>query len=279
MPGLSRSSIKDRLKGKGAASSLQGSVEKRAEAIPKKAVLSPNMPVGTYLQEAYNIHCFMRDDRELFTGGGFDWRLVDELPERIGYLRNAEAAWWKAKFAPSPVKMEFERRQALAVEARGKLLRDLEFACRGDADALRRIREIKKGSGQSDFNMDLFDIGNLAQDKNAALVAIGSDPRLVDDIRECAEKLPGLYAQCHVEKAAEEEKRSRRDRAYTFLAMAMEEIRRCARYVLRDDPKRLKGYASEYFRKSSRGKSRSDAGGSEQGFPDRLQNPREVDPL
>jgi hypothetical protein len=42
-----------------------------------------------------------------------------------------------------------------------------------------------------------------------------------------------------------------RDRAYTFLAVAVETVRRSAHYALWNDKKRLRGYASEYFRKST----------------------------
>ncbi len=45
-----------------------------------------------------------------------------------------------------------------------------------------------------------------------------------------------------------------RDMAYTFLFVALEAVRRAARHAFWNDKKRLRGYASEYFRKSSRKK-------------------------
>ena len=222
------------------------------------------MPVGVFLQEAYNIYCFMQDDRKLFVAGGFDWMLVEKLPERIEYLREVEAALWKEKYGRMPVEKEYEQRLAFAVKKRRELLRDMEFACRNSFKTLQKIRRIKKASTAKlpAFNASLSFLGHLAEENVPLLNAIGSDPRLIDDVKESAEKLRLLHAQRIVEQAAEE-KRDLRDRAYTYLAAAMEEIRRCALYVIRDDPKRLRGYASEYFRKSNRAGKRG--GGKEAG--------------
>jgi hypothetical protein len=39
----------------------------------------------------------------------------------------------------------------------------------------------------------------------------------------------------------------KRNQAYTFLLVAIEEVRRCARHAFWDDKKHLRGYLSEYF--------------------------------
>jgi hypothetical protein len=43
----------------------------------------------------------------------------------------------------------------------------------------------------------------------------------------------------------------KRNRAYVFCAAGLEALRRCAYYALWDNKERLKGYSSEYFRKSA----------------------------
>jgi mRNA deadenylase 3'-5' endonuclease subunit Ccr4 len=40
------------------------------------------------------------------------------------------------------------------------------------------------------------------------------------------------------------------NQAYTFVLVAIEEIRRCAAHAFWNDKKHLKGYQSEYFRKT-----------------------------
>ncbi|MBN1577257.1 MAG: hypothetical protein JW913_11935 [Chitinispirillaceae bacterium] len=84
------------------------------------------------------------------------------------------------------------------------------------------------------------------------LAGIGSDPRLIVDIEQCAKKLPGVSSRYKIDREKFSGKQTRRNGAYTFLAAAVEEVRRCARYALNRDKNRLKEYASEYFRKSAR---------------------------
>ncbi|MBN1575979.1 MAG: hypothetical protein JW913_05465 [Chitinispirillaceae bacterium] len=99
--------------------------------IPEKEVLEPTMPVGIYLQEAYNIHLFARADREVFVAHGFDWRIVDELPQRIEFLRNSEATWWEIKYRRTPVETDYDNVRATADSLRKAMLQDLAYACRG----------------------------------------------------------------------------------------------------------------------------------------------------
>jgi hypothetical protein len=92
----------------------------------------------------------------------------------------------------------------------------------------------------------------MAGDYSVGLAAIGSRPELKNDLAQCLEKIPVLYAQSI---ALGKDSHGRRDRAYAFCAAALEALRRCAQYALWDNKERLKGYTSEYFRKSARKKT------------------------
>jgi hypothetical protein len=52
-----------------------------------------------------------------------------------------------------------------------------------------------------------------------------------------------------VDNAADREKKVLRDRACTHLKETVDTIRQCGQFVFWKDPDRIKGYASEYFRK------------------------------
>ncbi len=43
--------------------------------------------------------------------------------------------------------------------------------------------------------------------------------------------------------------KSLRDKAFTHLKEAVDEIRAAGKYVFKNDPERFKGYMSQYFRK------------------------------
>jgi hypothetical protein len=117
----------------------------------------------------------------------------------------------------------------------------------------RKILEIRKTSREeAAFTQSLMNLGSIVRERLPQLHDIGSDPQLIDDVNRLADELPNVCARRAYEKQVTEELYGLRNRAYTLLAKAIEEIRLCARYVLADNLQRLRGYASEYFRKSSR---------------------------
>jgi hypothetical protein len=233
-----------------------------SEAIPAKKTLAPNMPVGVFLQEAYNIYRFVQADREHLLAINFDWSIVEGLPERIEYLRETETEWWSARFSRMPVEKEYRELLPKVREAFRELLHDLEFACRGDTDHMRVIKKIRKDAAvdMARYFQCLTTLSLLAAETKDRLEAIGSDPRLFDFISETTESLPSLSSRLRSEREAVEEMRRRRDRAYTLLRASIEELRSCARYALAGDAARLKGYASDYFRMANRAKKKKGEG-------------------
>jgi hypothetical protein len=239
-----------------------GTLESRVDAIAEADLLEPNMPIGVFVQEAYNIAVFAQDDEALFKAKGFDWRIAEELPRRIELLRKREAEWWKERFGKDPSKKELDTWVSLFEKAKKEIMRDLEFAFPDDTDVRRLLKKIRKGSGYIDDIDDLSLLHAMAVDRSAGLAAIGSRPELKDDLGRCLKKIPLLFAE-NIARGGNSS--GGRDRAYVFCAAALEALRRCARYALWDDKERLKGYASEYFRKSARKKRAQQAVASDEG--------------
>ncbi|MFP4165524.1 MAG: hypothetical protein ACLFQB_16250 [Chitinispirillaceae bacterium] len=223
------------------------------EKIPTELILEPNMPVGVYVQEAYNLYHYAQDDREILVSKGLDWGIVEELPRRIENLRDREANWWKARFGPTPSQREYLRVRAMAERAREELMRDFRFLARSDDDILYAVENIEKGSGELDTVKDVNSLSELAKREKGKLQAIGSDPKFFEDIVYCAQRYPDLLSVCELEQAQADYQQTYRNQAYTFLLVAVEEIRRCASHAFWSDKKYLKGYQSEYFRRTKSG--------------------------
>ncbi|MFW6245036.1 MAG: hypothetical protein ACOC36_04030, partial [Fibrobacterota bacterium] len=171
------------------------------------------------------------------------------LPRRIENLRDREANWWKARFGPTPSQHEYLRVRAMAERAREELMRDFRFLARTDDDILYAVENIEKGNGELDTIMDVNSLSELAIREKDKLRAIGSDPRYFDDIIYCAQIYPDLLVAFELEQTQSDHQQTVRNKAYTFLLVAVEEIRRCASHVFWNDKKHLKGYQSEYFRR------------------------------
>src|SRR5664279_1568207 len=122
-------------------------LESRVDTIGEADLLEPKMPIGVFVQEAYNIAVFAQDDEALFKAKGFDWRIAEELPQRIELLRKREADWWKERFGKDPLEKELDTWVALSEKAKKEIVRDLDFAFSDDVDVQRALKKIRKGSG------------------------------------------------------------------------------------------------------------------------------------
>jgi hypothetical protein len=221
------------------------------EKIPHDLIIEPNMPVGVYMQEAYNVYFYAQDDRDILVRKGLDWEVVNELPRRIENLRQCEAIWWKARFGPTQSEREYERVEALSQKVREELMIDLSHLATFNKDIKQAVKNIEADSGAVDHLFDLNAIWILCEREQEKLQSIGSDPKLLEDIIFCAKTLPELSVQLKFEQSSALYNQTIRNQAYTFLLVAVEEIRRCAYHAFWNNKKHLKGYLSEYFRRTA----------------------------
>lgn len=228
-----------------------GTIENRVDSIPDDLILKPTMSIGIYLQEAYNLYYYAQADKENLRSKGLDWRLVEELPRRIDFARECEARWYSIRYSETPSAKELKRLHAIVDESRKELLVSMKYAFYGDSLA-KAVKYIEQGDSDADYVQDLWDIARLAEEHIVELLAIGCDCRHIEILKENHETYSHLHAVCNVDEMEKPGAHDDRDKAYTFLAVAVEAIRRAANYALWNDKKRLRGYASEYFRKSTR---------------------------
>ena len=65
------------------------------EAIPEKMVTYPSIPVDVALQESEDLLVWCQLDKDDLVKAGIDWKMVENLPLRIGALRYVQSQWQK----------------------------------------------------------------------------------------------------------------------------------------------------------------------------------------
>ena len=93
---------------------------------------------------------------------------------------------------------------------------------------------------------DLSDISVLGKANTAELEEIKFDLTQLDVVEQRADELAELLAKANGVLLENASAKDMRDRAFTHLKEAVDEVRDCGKYVFRKDPNRYKGYISRY---------------------------------
>ena len=229
-------------------------------AIPEADVRSPALPVGAFLQEAENLYHWARQDEATLTGAGLDWTWVTDLPVRAGALRAAEGTWFKKRFSREETVQLWEKDSDAGYALRDRLLHDFRYAYRKHPQLLSRVSQIADGTGHADMIQDLFNISVLGHEHIEDLRAINLDLGLLDKASSTSDHLADLLAQANVNREEAAGSLMIRDRAYTHLKEAVDEVRACGQYVFVSDEERFHGYISLYHKKANTRKRKSEPG-------------------
>ena len=95
---------------------------------------------------------------------------------------------------------------------------------------------------------DLSDLAALGEAGAAELKAMRFDKPRLAQASVLADDMAVLLARAKGETADDSYTKLMRDRAYTHLKAAVDEVRVTGRYVFRNDKERRKAYASDYRR-------------------------------
>lgn len=223
-------------------------------AIPDEKVQEPGIPVDVFLQEAENLHKWSLLDTDALSSIGITPERINELPKRAGACREAQSNWFKDRYSQLEAQREWGIQGPLAYDLRDQLVHAFRYAFRNDMALSARITEIADGSGHADMIQDLNDLAVLGRENTAMLTAIGFDVSLLDNAATTADAMAELLATANGDKAIGNETKDIRDKAYTYLKELVDEIRDAGKYLFWRNPKRYKGYVSQYW--SSQKKSK-----------------------
>ncbi|SHJ09499.1 hypothetical protein [Aquimarina spongiae] len=220
------------------------------ENIPQELVKAPSQPVDVTTQEAEDLFVWAQEDKQVLVSIGLDWsKYVIDLPIRTGACRYAQAIWNKERYSQEEAAKAWKEESPKAYEFRNDLLADMRFAFRKRPDLLGRVRTIAGGDGNADMIQDLMDISVLGKGNLAEFEAIKYDLSRFDVAEQKSDGLAELLAKANGTTLDNSKAKNIRDRAFTHLKEAMDEIRDTGKYAFRKDPERYKGYISRYRRR------------------------------
>ena len=207
-----------------------------------------HIPINVYIQEAKNLSHWAQEDKEVLTAAGLDPELIEDLPNRCEALSQMEAVWYVEKNTRKEAARKWASQSPLAYDLKKRLLKDFTFAFRKYPELLDTVHAIKKKNSQAALLQGLNDLYVLGKTEPELLSAIGFDMSLLDRAAQTSSELRKVLAEATNSRLESSSAKKNRDQAYTHLKEAIDEIRVYARFVLRDDKERLKGYTSNHLR-------------------------------
>lgn len=225
-------------------------------AIKPNEVLTPNMPIDVFVQEAENLFHWCLDDLTPLTAVGLSWELVTSLPVRAGACREAQSLWIKERNTNQEAESKWKAEAPAAFDLRDQLLHHFRFAFRKDEGLLARVEEIAQGNSNADMVQDLNDLATLGKAHTALLSNINFDLSQLDQAADVADRMGDLLGATNGERKSVSEAMQLRDKAYTYLKLAVDEIRECGKFVFWRNPDRLKGYVSDFWQKRNAAKEK-----------------------
>lgn len=221
------------------------------QAIPAEQVVSPTMPVDVYVQEVENLWHWCLDDQATLIGAGLDWNLAASLPARAGACREAQSLWIKERNVRKQAEQDWKVESPAAFDLRDQLIHTFRYAFRKDQGLLDRVDEIAAGDSNSDMVQDLNDLSVLGKSHLDLLLAVKVDPVLLDVAAQTSDRMGDILGATNGERQKDSEAMIIRDKAFTFLKQAVDEVRECGKFVFWRNPDRAKGYTSDYWQRRS----------------------------
>lgn len=236
--------------------SLDAFQEKKAAIEAVEKMLTPNLPIAVALQEAEDLIVWCQQDKTALEGAGLSWSIVEDLPIRIEACRYIQSQWQKEFKSQEESQRQWNAMSPIAYGLHDELIHSFFYAYRNDADLLPKVQQISQGSGHADMIQDLSDLSALGKANPAPLAKIMFDMTKLDLAERQAAEMAKLLAQCNGDRRSVSATRVLRDKAYTYMRQAVDEIRQCGQYVFYRNDERKKGYTSIYKKKVSKPEAR-----------------------
>lgn len=217
-------------------------------AIPDSIVSAPVMPVSVAIQEAEDLVEWCALDEDALVKAGLNWELVTDLPVRAGACRYAQAVWARKYQTRDEAAQEWLTRSPQGFDLRDELVHDFYHAFNSRPDLIKKVQIIDEGGSADDMVQDLSDLAELGEANLPLLTAVGFDPEKLVTATQWSDELAVCLAKVNGERQDASEPKITRDRAYTYMKLAVDEIRRQGQYVFWRNPQRKKGYVSRFYR-------------------------------
>lgn len=217
------------------------------EALTKEETVEPTMPVAVALQEAEDLYHWCQPDKEGLIKAGLDPVYIEDLPARTGACRYAQSAWQKEYKSPEDFQKEWVQKSPAAFALRDEMLHHFFHAYRKYPTLLSSVQKIAEGDSNADMIQDLSDMAVLGTANFEPLKAIGIEMSYLTLAAETSASMADLLAQANGDRRSTNKLKVMRDKAYTHMKQAVDEIRHHGQYLFWRNENRKKGYVSKYL--------------------------------
>ncbi len=212
----------------------------------------PTVPIDAYVQEAEDLYQWAIDDQVALDFAGINAQLLNDLPVRAGACREAQSLWNKEYRTSREAEKQWKDLAPQAYDLRDQLLHAFRYAYRNLPEQLNSIALIAEGTGHADMIQDLNDLAVLGRSHTQALTDIGFDLGQLDTAALQSVTMATLLAEINGLRNSNNEAKMLRDRAFTHLKELVDQLRSCGKYVFWKNPERLKGYSSNYWKRTKK---------------------------
>lgn len=221
------------------------------DALKPSEIQTPAIPVGIALQEANDLHIWCMADKEALTKVGLDWSLVDDLPLRISACRYIQSEWQKEYQSKEEAQRDWAVESPVGYELRNELVHHFFHAFRKNSDLMSKVTRISEGDTHADMIQDLSDLSVLGLANSDALNAINLNLDVLDQAAAMSQTLSDLLAKANGDRLTDNVMILQRNKAYSYMKQAVDEIRHHGQYVFWRNEDRKKGYVSMFAKRKN----------------------------
>lgn len=208
-------------------------------------VKDPTTPVKVTIVEGKDLAIWCKGDKPELIRDGIKESIIDSLLLRAELLQWTESRWLEHRFDKKEVHRRWVAESKEGYDLQSRILHDFTFAYRNNPEVLKILKIIKNGRGHADLFQDLSDLPVIGRANIQELTEMNFDMSLLDKAEEKAKSLGTLLAMSRAEDTNHDFK-DLRDRAYTYLKIAVDEVRAGGQHLFWHNEERLKGYRSRY---------------------------------
>jgi hypothetical protein len=167
---------------------------------------------------------------------------IKDLPNRIGALRQAQALWYKASGIKEEALMAWKIEEPLAYEMLREALSVFRFVFRNIPDKLQQVLYIILRFGENDFVSDFSTLVKLGRENIFLIKKYKINLSILNSLNNKAQTFEALLEEANGANQEDSQALIMRNKAFTHLKHAVDEIKAYGRFIFKDDETRLKGY-------------------------------------
>jgi hypothetical protein len=115
-------------------------------------------------------------------------------------------------------------------------------------DIHTQVRIIAREKTIAGMIQSLFSLAELGSKHSKSLQLIGMDMDIIEKARQAGTEMIPIHARIQNLNGEGREEYELRNKAYTHLKAAVDEVRKVGKFALRNNKRRLPGYTSDFLR-------------------------------